>query len=87
MKHKEAEERARKAAMTEADFMDDPSGLSEWLKEKGNEVCACTCSCSPSPPLPRGEEFRSARQQGAHTQVIFHLIFCKTPHGGRMGRL
>lgn len=33
---KEAEERAKKAAMTEEDFQDDPRGLSEWLKEKGN---------------------------------------------------
>ena len=33
---KEAEEAARKAALTEDDFKDDPVGLSDWYKEKGN---------------------------------------------------
>ncbi len=29
-------EQQRKLNLTEADFKDDPRGLSEWLKEKGN---------------------------------------------------
>lgn len=35
-KDKEAAEAARKAALTEEDFKDDPAGLSDWYKEKGN---------------------------------------------------
>ena len=31
-----AAEAARKAALTEEDFKDDPAGLSDWYKEKGN---------------------------------------------------
>eukprot|EP00285_Hemiselmis_virescens_P013539 CAMPEP_0173391192 /NCGR_PEP_ID=MMETSP1356-20130122/17702_1 /TAXON_ID=77927 ORGANISM="Hemiselmis virescens, Strain PCC157" /NCGR_SAMPLE_ID=MMETSP1356 /ASSEMBLY_ACC=CAM_ASM_000847 /LENGTH=574 /DNA_ID=CAMNT_0014348765 /DNA_START=109 /DNA_END=1833 /DNA_ORIENTATION=- len=37
-KQKEADEKAKKAAMTEADFEGDPRGLSDWLKDKGNEA-------------------------------------------------
>jgi hypothetical protein len=29
-------EKQRKANLTEADFTDNPKGLSEWYKEKGN---------------------------------------------------
>ena len=32
----QAEEAARKAALTENDFKGDPAGLSDWYKEKGN---------------------------------------------------
>jgi len=37
-KQKEADEKAKKAAMTEADFEGDARGLSDWLKDKGNEA-------------------------------------------------
>jgi hypothetical protein len=48
----QADEAARKAALTEDDFKDDPAGLSDWYKEKGNtfyknkqfdEVCLALC--------------------------------------------